>query len=57
MQDTEPFPLISDTIKSLRIKLAEAEWEKDEKNINKLREEIAEWQYIMSLGEKYHVPF
>ena len=57
MQDTEPFPLISDTIKSLRIKLAEAEWENHVENVKKLREEIAEWQYIMSLGEKYHIPF
>ena len=57
MSEPEPFPLIIDTIKSLTFKLAEAEWEKDVKSINKLREEIAEWQYIMSLGEKYHVPF
>jgi hypothetical protein len=57
MQDSEPFPLISDTIKSLRIKLAEAEWEKDEENAKKLREEITEWLYTISLGEKYHVPF
>jgi hypothetical protein len=57
MNEVEPFPLIADTVKSLVIKLAEAEWEKDEENIKKLREEITEWQYIMSLGERYHVPF
>lgn len=57
MQDTQPFPLISDTINNLKIKLAEAEWEDDQKNIEVLREEILQWQYIVSLGEKYHVPF
>ena len=57
IKDPEPFPLISDTVKSLRIKLAEAEWENDEESVKKLREEIAQWLYTISLGEKYHIPF
>ena len=32
-------------------------YQNDEENIKKLREEIAQWIYTISLGEKYHVPF
>ena len=55
----EPYPLITDTIKSLRIKLAELEWEgeEDSNTIDKIKYEIEQLMLAISLGEKYHVPF
>jgi hypothetical protein len=57
--NSEPYPLITDTIKSLRIKLAELEWENidDIDTIDKIKYEIEQWLFAISLGEKYHVPF
>jgi hypothetical protein len=55
----EPYPLITDTIKSLRIKLAEYEWEnnQDIEAIDKIKYEIDQWMVAIRLGEKYHLPF
>jgi len=55
----EPYPLITDTIKSLRIKLAELEWEgvEDSDTIDKIKYEIEQWMLAIRLGEKYIVPF
>ena len=55
----EPYPLITDTIKSLRIKLTEYEWEnnQDIEAIDKIKYEIDQWMVAIRLGEKYHLPF
>ena len=57
--NSEPYPLITDTIKSLRIKLAELEWEgkEDSDTIDKIKYEIEQWMLAIRLGEKYIVPF
>jgi len=53
-----PFPLLAVKLKEYRKLLSDASWEeKDQKDIDKLKDMIKSIEFQISLGETYDVPF